>query len=110
MKSATLMFIIVVIIAATVGFFCSLYITYNKKTDNVPIDDGTHDTCVVTSAPLERGKAVEITYKGKKYVLCCIACKSVFEKSPDKFIQKRKHTGFIFDAQRYPKLLYRPKF
>jgi len=110
MKSAALMFIALMIIAATLGFFCSLCIIHNKKADNVPIDDGAYGTCVVTSAPIEREKAVEITYDGKKYVLCCVACKSVFEKNPEKFIQGRKASGINVDAQGYPKLLYKSKF
>lgn len=110
MKSAVLLFIILMIITGTVSFFCFTYISQNKKADNVPIDDGTYGTCVVTSAPLERGKAVEITYNGKKYVLCCVACKSVFEKNPEKFRQGRKAGGLNVDAQGYPKLLYKSKF
>ena len=110
MKSAALLFIILMVIAAIFVFFYSTYISRNKKADNVPIDDGTYGTCVVTSTLPERGKAVEVTYNGKKYVLCCVACKSVFEKNPQKFIQERKRSRFNVDAQGYPRLLYRPKY
>jgi YHS domain-containing protein len=33
-------------------------------------------------------KNVFVEYKGKKVYFCCAACKSVFEKDPEKYIAK----------------------
>jgi YHS domain-containing protein len=42
--------------------------------------------CPVTGDKIDKNMFVE--YKGKKVYFCCAACKSVFNKNPEKYIAK----------------------
>jgi YHS domain-containing protein len=45
-----------------------------------------------TTCPILDGNKIDknvfVEYKGKKVYFCCAACKSVFEKDPEKYIAK----------------------
>lgn len=45
-----------------------------------------------TTCPIMEGNKIDknifVEYKGKKVYFCCAACKSVFEKDPEKYIAK----------------------
>ncbi len=45
-----------------------------------------------TTCPILEGNKIDknvfVEYKGKKVYFCCTACKSVFEKDPEKYIAK----------------------
>jgi YHS domain-containing protein len=86
MHSTGWLFTILMTIAAAATLASWAYISHTTPADDAALYTGT---CLVMSSPLEQGKAVEVTYNGKRYMLCCIACKSVFEHAPEKFIKER---------------------
>ncbi len=85
MKSGLLFLILMtVVVLASVG--CWAY--YHHKTAHD--EDDVSDLCIVTSGHIKKGKAVEVSYNGQYYKLCCAGCKSIFEKDPARFVARRE--------------------
>ena len=46
--------------------------------------------CPISGDAIEKGKEVDVEYKGKNYHLCCKMCIKDFKKNPEKYIEKMK--------------------
>jgi YHS domain-containing protein len=60
--------------------------TPEVKPATATVVDVKNTLCPVSGAKVSGNDFVE--YKGKRYALCCPACKAQFLKDPDKFIKK----------------------
>lgn len=74
--------LMIVVVLASVG--CWVYHHHKTAHD----DDYVSGLCIVTSGRIKEGKAVEVSYKDKRYKLCCAACKSIFEKDPARCVAR----------------------
>jgi YHS domain-containing protein len=57
-----------------------------NQTAQTAMSSTEQTVCPVTGDKIDKNMFVE--YKGKKVYFCCAACKSVFNKNPEKYIAK----------------------
>lgn len=78
--------IVLALIVAGMLSFSGSQIFAAEKAQLAGIVEGNNTLCPVSGKPVS-GKDFVI-YKGKRYGLCCPACKAVFLKSPAKYVAK----------------------